>query len=146
MRKFTLFVFLGMFLLSACSMTGSLKSKAAIKGAIETHLRNNPQLSLANFNTEVESVKFQGDTADALAKFVAKGAPEQAVEVRYHLKLEGRMWKVVSSEPAGGQGMGMHGGAMGGSMGQGGAMGQSGGTSAPAPSHEQTQPAPDSSH
>lgn len=144
MRKFSLFMFLGMFLLSACSMTGSLKSKAAIKGAIETHLKNNPQLALSNFNTEVESVKFKGNTADALAKFVAKGAPQQAVEVRYQLKLEGRMWKVVSSEPVGGQGMGMHGGAMGGSgsMGQG----QSGQMTPPAPSHGQTQPAPDSSH
>ncbi|MEJ2007500.1 MAG: hypothetical protein P8Z30_04955 [Acidobacteriota bacterium] len=142
MRKFSIAVIVGTFLLSACSMTGSLKSKQAIQGAIETHLRNNPHLSLKNFDTQVESVQFKDDTAEALAKFVSKEAPHSVVEVRYQLKLEGRMWKVVSSQPAGGQGMGVHGGAMGGS----GSMGQGGATGAPSPSHEQSQPAPESSH
>jgi hypothetical protein len=89
-------------------MSGSLKSKRAVQGAIETHLKDNPHLSMQNFNTEVEKVTFKDDTADALAKFVAKGAPEHAVEVRYHLKRDGLHWKVVSSEPVGGQGMGTH--------------------------------------
>lgn len=116
MRKFSLAVIVGTLLLSACSMTGGLKSKDAIKGAIEAHLKDNPHLSMQNFNTEIESVKYKDDTADALAKFVSKANPESSVEVQYQLKLDGREWKVVSSKPVGGQGMGGHGGSMGGSM------------------------------
>jgi hypothetical protein len=113
LRKFSIAVVVGTLMLSACSMTGGLKSKDAIKGAIEAHLKDNPHLSMKNFNTEVESVQFKGDTADALAKFVSKADPNSAVEVRYQLKLEGRLWSVTSSQPVGGQGMGGHGGAMG---------------------------------
>jgi hypothetical protein len=85
----------------------------------------------------VEDVKFKDDTADALAKFVSKTDPNSTVEVRYQLKLDGRMWKVVSSQPAGGQGMGsMHGGTAG-SM----DMGQ------PVEGKKsQTSPVPESSH
>jgi hypothetical protein len=115
LRKFSIVVIVGTFLLSACSMTGSLKSKDAIKGAVEAHLKDNPHLSMSNFDTQIENVQFKDDTAEALAKFVSKVDPNSAVEVRYQLKLDGRMWKVVSSEPVGGQGMSGHGGA-GGSM------------------------------
>lgn len=153
MHKFSVVVIVGMFLLSACSSGGSLKSKQAIQEAIQSHLKNDPQLSLKNFNTQVESVKFKGDTADALAKFVTKQAPHMAVNVRYQLKLEGGKWKVVSSQAAGGQGMGMHGEA-GGTMGAGGmgtgGMGTGGKTGEPsmAPSHQQgnSTPGPQSSH
>ncbi len=137
MRKFSIAVIVGTVLMSACSMTGSLKSKSAIQGAIETHLRGNPHLSLKNFDTYVENVKFKDNSADALAKFVSKTDPNATVEVRYQLKLDGTMWKVVSSEPAGGQGMsGMHGGTAGSMY-----MGQpvEGKTS-------QTSPVPESSH
>lgn len=153
MHKFSVAVIVGMFLLSACSSGGSLKSKQAIQDAISAHLKNNPQLSFKNFNTQVQSVKFKGNTAEAVAKFVTKQAPHMAVEVRYKLQLEGQKWKVVSSQAAGGQGMGMHGGAggamgaggMGGGMGTGGQMGSS---SSPSPAHGQTSgaPAPESSH
>lgn len=94
-------------------MAGGLKSNDAIKGAIETHLRNNPNLSMKNFNTEIVNVKYTDDSADALAKFVSKADANSSVEVRYQLKLDGREWKVVSSAPAGGQGMGGHGGSTG---------------------------------
>jgi len=137
LRKFSIAVIVGTLLLSACSMTGGLKSKQAIQGAIETHLRGNPHLSLKNFDTQIENVKFKDDTADALAKFVSKTNPNAAVEVQYKLKLDGRQWKVVSSKPVGGQGMGgmQHGAA--GSM----YMGQ------PVPGEKsQTGPSPDSSH
>ena len=113
MRKFSIAVIVGTLLLSACSMTGGLKSNDAIKGAIDTHLKDNPHLSMQNFNTEIVSVQYKDETADALAKFVSKANPESSVEVRYQLKLDGREWKVVSSQPAGGQGMGGHGGSMG---------------------------------
>ncbi len=114
MRKLTIIVIAGTFLLGACSMSGSLKSKRAVQGAIEAHLRGNKSLSMQNFQTEVEKVSFKDDTADALAKFVAKGSSQTVVEVRYQLKLEGNHWKVVSSQPVG-QGMGGH-GSMGGAM------------------------------
>lgn len=113
MRKFSIAVIVGTLLLSACSMTGGLKSKDAIKGAIETHLKDNPHLSMQNFNTEIVSVQYKDDTAEALAKFVSKADPNGTVEVRYQLKLDGREWKVVSSQPVGGQGMDSHGGSMG---------------------------------
>jgi hypothetical protein len=113
LRKFSIAVIAGTVLLSACSMTGGLKSKDAIKGAIEAHLKDNPHLSMQNFNTEIESVEFKDNTANALAKFVSKADASSAVEVRYQLKLDGRLWKVVSSQPVGGQGMGGHGGSMG---------------------------------
>ena len=113
MRKFSFALIAGTLLLSACSMAGSLKSNDVIKGAIEAHLKNNPHLSMTNFNTEIQSVEYKDDTADALAKFVSKADPNSAVEVRYELKLEGRIWKVVSSKPVGGQEMGGHGGSMG---------------------------------
>lgn len=107
MHKISIALIAGTLFLCGCSMTGSLRSKKAIQGAIETHLRGNPHLSLKNFDTQIESVKYKGDTADAMAKFVSKTDPNAVVEVRYQLKLDGRMWKVVSSQPAGGQGMGM---------------------------------------
>jgi hypothetical protein len=113
LRKFSIALMIGTFLLSACSMTGSLKSKDAVRGAIETHLKDNPHLSMKNFDTQIESVQFKDDTADALAKFVSKADPNSAVEVRYQLKLDGRIWKVTSSQPVGGQGMGSHGGTEG---------------------------------
>lgn len=137
MRKFSVAVIVGTLLLSACSMTGGLKSKQAVQGAIETHLRDNPHLSLKNFNTQIENVQFKDDTADALAKFVSKSDPNATVEVRYQLKLDGREWKVVSSKPMGGQGMGsmQHGTAGSMDMGQ------------PVPGEKsQTGPSPDSSH
>jgi len=111
LRKYSITVIIGTFLLAACSMSGSLKSKRAVQGAIETHLKGNTHLSMQNFNTQVEQVTFKGDTAEALAKFVSKESPQSTVEVRYHLKLDGLHWKVVSSEPVGGQGMGAHAGA-----------------------------------
>jgi hypothetical protein len=137
LRKILIAVTAGTLLLSACSMTGGLKSKDAIKGAIEAHLKDNPHLSMQNFNTVIESVEYKDDTANALAKFVSKQDASSAVEVRYQLKLDGRLWKVVSSQPVGGQGMGGHGGAMG-SMPPGHpAMPQAQG---------QSQPAPEASH
>ena len=113
MRKFSIAVIVGTLLLSACSMTGGLKSNDAIQGAIEAHLKGNPNLSMKNFHTEIVNVKYKDDTADALAKFVSKADANSSVEVRYQLKLDGREWKVVPSQPVGGQGMGSHGGSMG---------------------------------
>ena len=113
MHKFSIAVIAGTLMLSACSMAGSLKSNDVIKGAIEAHLKDNPHLSTKNFDTEIVSVEYKDDTADALAKFVSKADPNSAVEVRYQLKLDGLHWKVVSSTPAGGQGMGGHGDAVG---------------------------------
>jgi hypothetical protein len=142
LRKFSIAVIAGTLLLAGCSMTGGLKSNDAIKGAIEAHLKDNPALSMQNFNTEIESVQYKDDTAEAMAKFVSKADPNSAVEVRYQLKLDGRTWKVVSSKPEGGQGMGGHGGAMGGAM---------GGTLPPGhpaipQGKGQAQPAPEASH
>jgi hypothetical protein len=116
LRKYSIAVIVGTFLLAACTMSGSMKSKRAVQGAIEAHLRGNAHISMQNFDTVVETVTFKDDTADALAKFVSKEAPHNAVEVRYQLKRDGLHWKVVSSAPAGGQGMGAHMGTTGSMM------------------------------
>ncbi len=140
MRKFSIAVIAGTLLLAGCSKGGGLKANDAIKAAIEAHLKDNPALSMQNFNTEIEKVQYKDDTADALAKFVSKADPNAAVEVRYQLKLDGSTWKVVSSKSEGGQGMGGHGGVMGGTLPPGHPaipQGQSQG---------QSQPAPEASH
>ncbi len=139
MRKFWIAVIAGTFLLSACSMAGGLKSNDAIKGAIEAHLKDNPRLSMQNFNTEIESVEYKDDTANALAKFVSKADPNSGVEVRYQLKLDGRTWKVVSSQPEGGQGAGGHGGSMA-------PMGTMPAGHPGVPQQQQGQAAPEASH
>ena len=136
MHKFSIALIVGTLLLSACSMAGGLKSNDVIKGAIEAHLKDDPHLSMTNFNTEIESVQYKDDSADALAKFVSKADANSAVEVRYQLKLEDRRWKVVSSTPAGGQGMGGHKGAM---------ESMPAGHPAAAPA-DRGQPAPEASH
>jgi len=99
LRKFSIALIAGTLLLAGCSMAGGLKSNEAIKGAIEAHLKDNPALSMQNFNTEIESVQYKDDTADALAKFVSKADPNSAVEVRYQLKLDAARGKSFQASP-----------------------------------------------
>jgi len=101
---------LGMLILGLMSSGCSrLHSKAAIKDAVDAHLKQQPGLALANMTTEVQEVQFTGDTAVAQVVFRSKEAPELKVEVRYNLRREGDHWEVQSSAPMGGQGGNPHG-------------------------------------
>jgi hypothetical protein len=123
--RFVLAVSVGLaLLLSACSK--SAPSNAPIQAAIEQHLRNQPNVVFNNMTMEVQSVKIDGDHAQAEVKFRSKQSPDLAVGVHYTLQRSGDTWKVVSSSSAG-MGGNPHGGA-------GGPMPE------PAPSQPQPQP------
>ncbi len=104
MRGVVAGVILSAVILAGCQK-GGIDTKAAVLQAVEAHLKGNSQLELSNFTTSVESVKFNGDTAEALVKFQGKVSPDAKVLVRYQLKKAGDHWEVTSSAPAGGQGM-----------------------------------------
>ena len=107
MRKF-LPVLAVTLLLAGCGRWGS-HSKGAVQQAIREHLSQNSHLIASNFDTEVESVSFNGDKADALVKFKSKQSAAIFVEVRYGLHFEKGRWEVVSSAPMSGQGGDSHG-------------------------------------
>ena len=111
----------------------NIKTKQAVQAAIETHLQENSSISRSNFTTQIETVDFKGDTANALVKFQSKQAPNLTVHVRYQLKRSGSHWIVMSSEPAGGQGMDSH-------------IGPESSSSGPAPNSDSSVPAPVTSH
>ena len=113
----------------SCSKWEELRSKQAVQAAIEEHLKQNRQIQLDKFTTEIEEVKVRGDTAEALVKYRSKESPDLTVQVRYSLRKAGDHWEVRSSSPAGGQEMNPHSGV---------------GTPAPAPA--QKTPGLQSSH
>ena len=95
-------------LMVMCSK-GEVASKAAIREAIEAHLKQRSNLMVANMDLEVQDVKFSGDTADAQVEFRSKQSPNLVVGVNYKLRrVEGR-WKVESSSSTSGMGMNPHG-------------------------------------
>jgi hypothetical protein len=106
MRGVVAGIILSAMVMAGCqSRSGRLNTKEAVRQAVEAHLKGNAHLEISNFTTSVESVKFKGDTADALVRFQGKQSPDAAVVVRYKLKKAGDHWEVTSSAPAGGQGM-----------------------------------------
>ena len=98
-------------LAGGCNKAGSDNPKAAIQAAIEAHLKQRPNLMLANMTLEVQDVKVTGDTAEAEVKFRSKQSADLVVGVRYALKRAGDAWQVESSSPTGGMGATPHGGA-----------------------------------
>ena len=118
--------------LPACHRAETGSPEAAIRQAIEAHLKQDPHLSLQNFTTKIVSLKLAGSTADALVRYQSKQSPAVAVLVKYTLQKKGAGWEVTSSAPAGGQGM--HG------------MGESGATATPTPTPSPAPLQPESSH
>ncbi|HEV2348838.1 MAG TPA: hypothetical protein VG028_03225 [Terriglobia bacterium] len=96
--------------LCGCSRFAGINSKSAVQAAIEAHLKQRPGLALSNMSTEVQDVKFDGDTANAQVVYVSKDSPDLKVEVRYVLRRQGDHWEVVSSTPVGGVNGNPHGG------------------------------------
>jgi hypothetical protein len=98
---------------AGCNKTAKLQTKEAVQAAIESHLKQRPNVMMANMNLEVDEVKFAGDTAEAETKFRSKQSPDLAVGVHYKLRLAGDHWQVESGTPSGGMGGSPHGsGAM----------------------------------
>lgn len=105
MRKL-LVCFVGLLpVATGCNRLQGIQSKGAVEEAIYAHLKQNPHLALNSFTTQIEGVRFSGDTAEARVKFRSKQSAKLAVEVRYVLRREGSRWEVVSSSPVSGQGM-----------------------------------------
>lgn len=97
----------GVLLAVACGRWG-VHSESAVERAIQAHLQQNPHLLRDRFTTQVESVSFQGDAAEALVKFQSKDSSGFSVEVKYGLRLQKDHWDVVSSTLLSGQGSGSH--------------------------------------
>ncbi|HUI44083.1 MAG TPA: hypothetical protein VL523_19125 [Terriglobia bacterium] len=95
-------------LLVACGRWRS-HSSGAVEQAIKDHLNQNTHLLASSFDTRVETVNINGDTADALVKFQSKQSASIFVEVRYGLHFEKGRWEVMSSAPMSGQGGDSHG-------------------------------------
>ncbi|HEV2175851.1 MAG TPA: hypothetical protein VGW33_01400 [Terriglobia bacterium] len=105
MRRMLMVLVIPALVATACNWLGAKRSKRAVEGAIQAHLKQNSRLSLGNFTTTVEEVKFDGSTAQARVKFQSKESADLAVEVGYGLKFESGQWQVISSAPLSGQGM-----------------------------------------
>jgi hypothetical protein len=101
-------------LAAACLMVMCTKreeaSKAEVREAIENHLKQRPNLMMANMDLEIQEVKFSGDTADALVQFRSKQSPDLVVGVSYKLRRVDGRWKVESTSSTSGTGGNPHGG------------------------------------
>jgi len=73
-----------------------VQSKTAVEEAIQAHLRQQSDLALDKFTTEVQEVKFHGDTAEAVVKFQSKESAAIFVRVHYALRRVGEHWQVQS--------------------------------------------------
>jgi hypothetical protein len=87
-------------------------SKAEVQEAIEAHLKQRPNLMMANMDLELQEVKFSGDTADARVQFRSKQSPSLVVGVSYKLRRVDGRWKVESTSSTSGMGGSPHGGGM----------------------------------
>ena len=88
-------------LLGACSKSNSAQEQE-VRAAVDAHLQKKSNLALNNMDMKVESVKVNGDNADAQVKFTSKENSQLAVTIQYSLRRAGDHWEVVSSTPMGG--------------------------------------------
>jgi hypothetical protein len=100
---------LGIALLSgACSKSGETPQEREVRAALESHLQKRGNLALNNMNMEIQSVKLNGDSADAQVRFQSKQKPDLAVGIHYVLRRAGDHWEVESSSPIAGMGADSH--------------------------------------
>ena len=95
-------------LFGACSKAGESEPERKVRAALDAHLQKKGNLALNNMNMEVQSVKFNGNTAEAQVRFQSKERPELAVGLRYVLRRAGDHWEVESSSPVVGMGTDSH--------------------------------------
>jgi hypothetical protein len=103
-----LMVMIGVALLGAGCSRFTGRSKAAVRTAIEEHLRRQPGLQMQNMTMELQDVTFQGNTAEARVRYVSKQSPDIFVQIRYELRRQSSGWEVQSSSLEGGMGPGSH--------------------------------------
>ena len=90
----------------------------------------------------VASVKYNGDAADALVSFAAKGTGAGQMQIQYHLEQKDGKWKVVGRQDANGHGgAAMQGGAPAGSEPHGGGAMTAPGAGGKMPAPEDLPPA-----
>ncbi len=92
----------------ACSRHAETAQEREVRAALEDHLQKKGNLAMNNMTMEIQSVKFNGDTADAQVRFQSKQKPELAVGIHYVLRRSGDHWEVVSSSPIAGMGGDSH--------------------------------------
>ena len=83
----------------------NLFASLAVLPVIKNHVRNLPQGVFSNMDSEVEEVKFHGDTAEAYVRFQSPNVAELVIRQRYVLRRSGDNWQVESRQPANGGGM-----------------------------------------
>jgi hypothetical protein len=96
------YVILGLSVLAVIVAAGCkhLETKAAVKEAIDAHLKQRADLMMSGMTTEVLNVQFHGDTADADIRFQSKQSAAMSVTIRYTLRKANDHWEVVSSSRA----------------------------------------------
>lgn len=73
-----------------------------VRQAVEDHVRNDREINVSAMNMSVDSVKLNGDQAQAKVTFrVRQGGATMAMI--YSLERHGNGWQVVGSQPADGQ-------------------------------------------
>jgi len=76
--------------------------EAAIKAAIDRHLRENSGINLSAMDSHVDSISIQGNEAKANVTFsLRQGGTSMTME--YRLTRKGNDWVVERSQPGGGQ-------------------------------------------
>lgn len=92
----------------ACSKSGESGSEREVGAALNQHLQKKGNLSLDNMTIDIQSVKINGDSAEAQVRFQSKEKPDLAVAIHYVLRRAGDHWEVESSSPQGGMGSDPH--------------------------------------
>jgi hypothetical protein len=73
-----------------------------IRQAVEDHVRNDREINLSAIDMTVDSVKVNGNQAEAQATFRIKQG-DASMEMVYFLERHGNGWRVTKDQPANGQ-------------------------------------------
>jgi hypothetical protein len=92
----------------ACNRHTESAQEKEVRAALETHLQQKGNLAMNNMTMEIQSVKFNGSTAEAQVRFQSKQKPELTVGIHYVLRRVGGQWQVESSSPIAGMGGDSH--------------------------------------
>jgi len=87
---------------AAPAAPAATSEEAAIKTAIEQHLRENSGINMAAMDTSVDSISVQGDQAQANVTFRLKQGGT-TMQMNYFLSRHANGWLVMRSQPGGGQ-------------------------------------------
>lgn len=108
MRYFLASVLSLAVVLGACSKARESGAEGEVRVALSQYLQKKGNLSLNNMTMDIQSVKINGDSAEAQVHFQSNEKPDLAVAIHYVLRRAGGHWEVESSSPAGGMGADPH--------------------------------------